>query len=54
MFDEQKIRKLLKNYGASEKEIENFINDLKEEVSEAVQEKIKEFDETTDDDFIVD
>ena len=28
-MNEQNIRKLLKMYGASDKEIENFINDLK-------------------------
>lgn len=29
MFKEENIRKLLKLYGADDKEIENFINDLK-------------------------
>ena len=34
---EEKIRKLLKRYGADDKEIENFMEDLKNFVEEKVE-----------------
>ena len=45
---EEKIRKLLKQYGADDKEIENFMNDL----ANYVEEKVGDiFDEDEDGDF---
>ena len=43
---EEKIRKLLKRYGASEEEIENFMNDLadyKEDVEEEIEDEEEDF-----------
>ena len=45
---EEKIRKLLKRYGADDKEIENFMNDL----ANYIEEKVSDiFDEDEDGDF---
>ena len=45
---EEKIRKLLKRYGADDKEIENFMNDLANYVEEKVDDI---FDEDEDGDL---
>lgn len=45
---EEKIRKLLKKYGADDNEIENFMNDLDNYVEEKVGDI---FDEDEDGDF---
>lgn len=54
MFEENKIKDLLKAYGMGEEEIEKFINDLKKDIKEKVEDKIEEFDKTNDNDFIID
>ena len=53
---EEKIRKLLKRYGASDEEIENFMQDLEnfveEKAEEVAKEKIEEvFDADEESDF---
>lgn len=47
MWDEEKIRKHLKIYGASEEEIDNFIKDLQEDI----EDKVEEFDADSEEDF---
>jgi len=54
MFNECKIRKLLKTYGVNDVEIENFVKDLKEDIVEEVKEKIEEFDNDLDFDDVED
>lgn len=49
MWSEEKIRKFLKLYGASEQEIENFIKDLQEDI----EEKVEDFDADSEEDWEV-
>lgn len=44
LINEQKIRNLLKTYGATDKEIENFMQDLNNDVEDKVEEAKQEFD----------
>lgn len=48
MFNETNIRKLLKLYGADEKEIENFMKDLKEMPVEQPSDEFDPDDEVND------
>ena len=48
-YNEQNIRKLLKLYGASDKEIENFMKDLEEM---PVDESRDEFDADSEEDYV--